>query len=62
MDVAFGTYHRDGYWSMITGSFVTRGLDYAQNRFYDPARGRFTTADSTMDGAINDPVSWNKYA
>ncbi len=62
MDVAFGTYHRDGYWSNITGSFVTRGLDYAQNRFYDPARGRFTTADSTMDGAINDPVSWNKYA
>ncbi len=63
MDVAFGTYHRDGYWSMITGSFVTRGLDYAQNRFYDPARGRFTTADP-YDGSMDpsNPLSFNRYA
>ena len=54
MDVAFGTYHRDGYWSNITGSFVTRGLDYAQNRFYDPARGRFTTADPSESGRCPD--------
>ncbi len=52
MDVSFGTYHRDGYWSMITGSFVTRGLDYAQNRFYDPARGRFTTPDPSGTAGI----------
>ncbi len=62
MDVAFGTYHRDGYWSMITGSFVTRGLDYAQNRFYDPARGRFTSADPAASGTIARPNSWNRYS
>ena len=63
MDVSFGTYHRDGYWSNITGSFVTRGLDYAQNRFYDPARGRFTTADpSGSSGHLQTPLSWNRYS
>ncbi len=62
MDVAFGTYHRDGYWSNITGSFVTRGLDYAQNRFYDPARGRFTTPDPSESARVGTPLTWNRYA
>ncbi len=50
-DVVFGTYHRDG------------ALDYALNRYYDPARGRFTTADPyERSGRVRSPSSWNRYA
>ena len=49
--LVFGTYHRDGY-----------GLDYAMNRYYDPARGRFTTADPASSGEISRPNSWNRYS
>jgi RHS repeat-associated protein len=50
-DVLFGTYHRDGY-----------GLDYALNRYDDPARGRFTSPDSAASGTSARPNSWNRYS
>ncbi len=49
-DVAFGTYHRDG------------ALDYALNRYDDPARGRFTTPDPGESATLGNPLSWNRYA
>jgi len=53
MDPGFATYHQDG------GS----GLQYAMNRYYDPARGRFTTADPYGGSAsLANPLSWNKYS
>jgi len=36
--------------------------DYALNRYYDPARGRFTTPDPAASGDISRPSSWNRYA
>src|SRR6185312_16463378 len=47
----FGTYVRDSM----------SGLDYAQERYYDSARGRFNTADTAVPDA-KDPGSWNQYA
>jgi len=38
------------------------GLLYAKNRYYDPARGRFTTPDPAASGTIARPNSWNRYA
>ncbi len=40
------------------------GLDYALNRTYDSAQGRFTQVDPIGAGAtdISDPQSWNMYA
>jgi RHS repeat-associated protein len=49
--VTFATYEAAGT-SML----------YAQNRFYDSARGRFTTADPAASGTIARPNSWNRYA
>lgn len=48
----FATYRRDG-----------TGLDYAWNRYYSPAMGRFTTADP-YGGNENtaNPGSWNRYS
>ncbi|MDR3719713.1 MAG: RHS repeat-associated core domain-containing protein [Bryobacteraceae bacterium] len=62
-DVAFGTYHRDAVWDYDTGTFVSSGRDYAMNRYYDPARGRFTTPDpygKYFD--LKNPLSFNRYA
>jgi hypothetical protein len=36
--------------------------DYARNRYYDPARGRFTTPDPAASGTISRPNSWNRYS
>src|SRR5579863_3640631 len=52
----FGTYWRDS----------ASGLDYANNRYYSNAYGRFMTPDpyqSTSGGSgdANDPQSWNRY-
>jgi RHS repeat-associated protein len=39
------------------------GLDYANNRYYTNAYGRFMTPDPyTNSGRLNDPQSWNRYA
>ena len=32
------------------------------HRYYDPARGRFTTPDPAASGTIARPNSWNRYA
>ena len=52
MDPGFATYHQDG------GS----GLQYAMNRYYDPARGRFTTPDPSDRARLGAPLSWNRYS
>jgi RHS repeat-associated protein len=52
MNPGFATYHND----------CSSGLDYAMNRYYDPARGRFTTPDPAASGTIARPNSWNRYA
>jgi RHS repeat-associated protein len=50
--VAFATYRRGG-----------NGLDYAMNRYYDPARGRFTTPDPYGEYFDRkNPISFNRYA
>ena len=50
--VKFATYYRD-----------EGGLDYADQRWYHSASGRFTTADPYMaSGGPADPGSWNRYA
>lgn len=41
------------------------GLDYAQNRYYNPQHGRFTSVDPENYQArldISNPQSWNAYA
>jgi RHS repeat-associated protein len=39
------------------------GLDYANNRYYSNAYGRFMTPDPyTNSGRLTDPQSWNRYA
>ena len=51
--VKFGTYNRDGY----------SGLDYADQRYYASAYGRFTTTDPYgASGGPSDPSSWNRYS
>ena len=48
----FATYRRDG-----------TNLDYAWNRYYSPAMGRFTTADPYGGSASPaGPQSWNRYS
>jgi RHS repeat-associated protein len=52
--LGFTGYYRDG---------TSTGLDYAQQRYYAPAIGRFTTADPCRASAtIARPQSWNRYA
>jgi RHS repeat-associated protein len=49
----FATYERDG----------TTGLDYADQRYYQPGAGRFMTADPYLaSGGVESPGSWNRYA
>ena len=39
------------------------GLDYANNRYYSNAYGRFMTVDPSASGAHpSDPQTWNRYA
>ena len=54
---SFATYWRDS----------ASGMDYANNRYYSNAYGRFMTPDPYKGntggaGNPNDPQSWNKYA
>jgi RHS repeat-associated protein len=47
----FGTYFRDGV------------LDYADQRYYDPTKGRFTTPDRYQNGVgVRNPSGWNRFA
>jgi RHS repeat-associated protein len=46
----FGTYFRDG-----------DGLDYAEQRDYASASGRFLTPDPSTGVNLRNPASWNKY-
>ena len=49
----FGTYNRDGF----------SGLDYAVQRYYASAYGRFNTPDPMAGSAIAaNPGTWNRYA
>jgi RHS repeat-associated protein len=43
---------------------ATTGLDYAENRFYDPLQGRFTQVDPLEMNAVslNNPQSFNLYS
>jgi RHS repeat-associated protein len=61
LDVAFGTYHRDGVNTYL--GWQPYGLDSAQNRHYAPSRGRFTTPDpydKYFD--LKNPLSFNRHA
>jgi RHS repeat-associated protein len=47
----FATYLRDA-----------NGIDYAMNRYYASATGRFLTPDPYESSAgLGDPQSWNRY-
>src|SRR5581483_2394434 len=49
---SYATYWRDS----------VSGLDYANNRYYSNAYGRFMTPDPySNSGRLNDPQSWNRY-
>ena len=49
----FATYFRDS----------DTGLDYAQNRYYQPGMARFMTTDPYIASAkAGEPGSWNRYA
>jgi RHS repeat-associated protein len=49
----FATYNRDGF----------SGLDYADQRYYASAYGRFDTVDPWRGSAQrNDPGTWNRYS
>ncbi len=48
---SFATYYRD-----------SSGLDYAQQRYYQPASGRFLTTDPKQSSADSkSPETWNRY-
>ena len=52
--MGFTGYYRDG---------TSTGLDYAQQRYYAPSIGRFTSPDPyKASAAIARPQSWNRYA
>ena len=49
----FATYTKDG----------TTGFEYAMNRYYSAAMGRFLTADpETSSGYPSEPLSWNRFS
>lgn len=49
---SFATYSRDWH-----------GLDYADQRWYAPGAGRFTSSDPFMKSAkVNDSGSWNRFS
>ena len=48
---SFATYYRD-----------STALDYAQQRYYQPASGRFLTTDPLQASAkVDQPETWNRY-
>jgi RHS repeat-associated protein len=49
---SFATYWRD----------LGTNLDYAKNRYYSNAYGRFMTPDPSSGAGASNPQSWNKYA
>ncbi|MDQ3803537.1 MAG: RHS repeat-associated core domain-containing protein [Acidobacteriota bacterium] len=58
-------YAADGVRHKFTGyeRDPETGLDFAQNRYYFPTQGRFTSVDPENTGANEgDPQSWNGYA
>jgi RHS repeat-associated protein len=63
-----GTTNPQNTWSFATyWQDSTTSLDYANQRYYSNAYGRFTTPDpytanTRSAGDQNDPQSWNKYA
>jgi RHS repeat-associated protein len=61
---ARGTYNPQDAWNFATyWQDSASGLDYANNRYYANAYGRFTTPDPYQaSGGPNDPGSWNRYA
>ncbi len=59
---AKGGYNPQDTWNFATyWQDSASGLDYANNRYYSNAYGRFMTPDS-YSGGTADPQSWNKYS
>ncbi len=54
-------YQYTGQYSYATGATADFGLIFYNARFYDPALGRFTQADTIVPGAGN-PAAWDRYA
>src|SRR5208282_252571 len=60
---AKGTTNPQDTWSYATyWRDSATGLDYANNRYYSNAYGRFMTPDFGMGSSPTDPGSWNRYA
>ncbi len=61
---AKGTTNPQDTWSYATyWRDSATGLDYANNRYYTNAYGRFMTPDpSSSSGGPSNPQSWNRYA
>jgi RHS repeat-associated protein len=59
-----GTSNPQDTWNFATyWQDSASGLDYANNRYYANANGRFTTPDPyTNSGRLTDAQSWNRYA
>jgi RHS repeat-associated protein len=59
-----GTTNPQDTWSFATyWQDSMSGLDYANNRYYSNAYGRFMTPDPyNASGGPSDPQSWNQYA
>jgi RHS repeat-associated protein len=59
-----GTSNPQDTWNFATyWQDSNTGLDYANNRYYSNAYGRFMTPDPyTNSGRLTDPQSWNRYA
>ena len=57
-----GTNPQDAWSYASYWTDSTTGLDYANNRYYANAYGRFMTPDPyKASGAPSDPQSWNRY-
>ncbi len=54
-------YQYTGQYSYASGATADFGLLYYNARFYDPALGRFTQADTIVPGAGN-PAAWDRFA
>jgi RHS repeat-associated protein len=61
---AKGSYNPQDTWNFATyWQDSASGLDYANNRYYSNAYGRFMTPDPYQaSGGPNDPGSWNRYS
>ncbi len=54
-------YQYTGQYSYTSGAAADFGLIFYNARFYDPALGRFSSADTIVPGAGN-PAAWDRYA